>query len=119
MSAPDAEALVISWINDHPDLPEAFGEVPRDRPDQFVSVERTGGPRDLHRDVPTLAVQAWAKSAGEASALANLISAAAQHGQSALKYHPRVARLDIPNMYRFPGEGSEPRYQLVMELVVA
>lgn len=47
--------------------------VPNPRPDEFVTVRRTGGPRrDLVTDAPILAVECWAELPSEALSLAQL-----------------------------------------------
>lgn len=58
------ESLMISWLNDGnlPEDWEAFGSIPKEKPDQFVVVERTGGPADNVRiDRPDLTIRFFCK----------------------------------------------------------
>jgi len=55
---------MISWLNAGilPEGWEAFGSIPKDKPDQFVVVERTGGPSDNVRiDRPDLTIRFFCK----------------------------------------------------------
>lgn len=68
---PDVEQLLI----DHLDAGAPIStKVPKPRPDTFVRVERTGGPRTSRfMDSPTVVVEAWAVRESEAIALASLL----------------------------------------------
>ncbi len=64
----NGEALIIAHLNGLQDRPaEASQDVPANRPARFITVERTGGPREFVRELPTYAVQCWAESRWEAS----------------------------------------------------
>ena len=67
---PDAESLVIDHLNDNMTEP-VHGTVPNPRPDTFVTVTRTGGPkRNIVTDEPTLTVDSWAQTKATAHDLA-------------------------------------------------
>ena len=115
-----AESLVVGLLNDHDPLLdeglEAFGDVPADRPERFITVERTGGARGSVTDSPMFAVQVWAESRYEAVRLAELV---ADELRPALLPDPRIARVSVNSVYNFPdpaGAGS-PRAQVVVEIV--
>lgn len=114
---PDPEALVIFWGNTTALLEEPFAtDVPRDSTGRFFTVERTGGAVERFRDLPMVAVQAWAERRSEASLMIQRFKVAAW---TELQYHPGVSRLDINTISHFPGPNGEPRYQAVLELVTA
>lgn len=89
--------------------------VPKNRPDRFVTVERTGGPLDAFRDLPQFAVQAWGKSVVDASSLADEVRQALPD----LINLPNVADVTIGSTYNYPDPDSgQARYQTVFDLVV-
>lgn len=109
----NAEAWAISHLSDALGVP-VLAEVPDERPARFVTVERTGGPSEFYRDMPTLAVQCWAESRYEASELAE----AAREAVMDIGGEPGVSRCEVASCYNFPDPDSrQPRYQLVIELV--
>lgn len=87
--------------------------VPNPRPERLVTVERTGGPSEWPAiDRPTVAVQCWAKTRLGALELA-------QEAEAAMDALPSLNwcyRASKNSDYYFPGEGGEPRYQLVYDL---
>jgi len=113
------EALLVQLLNSSPAVTgeglEAFMDVPAERPIRFVTVERTGGPRDLVRDLPLIAVQVWAETRYEASRLAELVAEEIR----AFIAHPRIGRIRVVSVHNFPDlEGpGRPRYQIAIELV--
>lgn len=110
----NAEGLIIAHLNGLPDRPaEAFQDVPPDRPARFITVERTGGPREFVRELPTFAVQCWAESRWQASELARVTAS----NLEAMVSHPAVGRVTVSSTYNFPSPDGEPRYQLTVELV--
>lgn len=110
----NAESLLVSQLNlDSSIQAEAFMDVPSNRPVQFVTVERTGGGRNTHRDLPQLAVQAWGRSRWEASELASRVADALER----IRFHPEVARLNVGSSYNFPSADGKPRYQIVVDMV--
>lgn len=94
---------------------EAWAGVPAVRPETFISVERTGGSRVNRLDRPTLAIQAWAKSDGDASLLA---SNAAEALDERLGADGRcfVSSIGGPYSFRDP-DSKTPRFQLTVGLV--
>lgn len=111
----NAEAWLVSHLSERLGVP-AYAEVPGDRPERFVTVERTGGSSEPFRDLPTVAVQCWAQTRYEASEMAR------RSRDACLDYmdEPGVSRVEVTSMYDFPDPDSrQPRYQLVVELVTA
>lgn len=111
----NAEGLIIAHLNGLAGRPaEAFQDVPADRPQRFITVERTGGGREWRvRQLPTFAIQCWAESRWEASELARETADSLE----LLAEHPSVGRVSISSTYNFPSSDGEPRYQIVTEIV--
>ena len=78
MLFPDSEAAAISWLaSDLTDFDRpctVADKVPPTRPSEFVTVQRTGGPRrDIVTDSAQLTFDSYAEKASDASTLANLV----------------------------------------------
>jgi hypothetical protein len=107
----DVESFLIDWFGKIFTVP-CYGDVPRDRPERFITVERTGGPHELAMDRPTLAIQCWAQSRAQASVLAQTVCLALDE----LDAEPEVFYAKITGPYNFPTAEQEPRYQLVLNM---
>lgn len=105
-------------------LPEKLGAalgvpcstvVPHERPDRFVTVERTGGPSDPGRDNPYLAVQTWARTEPEAYTLALIAREWLTWCWEAI---PEVCSVSVEGTMRFPDPDSRyERYQINVYMV--
>ena len=112
----NVETTTVDFLTEHPALAGVLVsmQVPRQRPPRFVTVERTGGPEERYRGIPTLAVQVWAADRFLASELALVVQAALQE----MVQRADIARVSVPNVYNFPDPDSgQARYQLTVELV--
>lgn len=90
-------------------------EVPATRPDEFVTVERTGGQYELGKDNPTLAVQCWASTDAKAYSLALAVAEVLRNMRETV---PQVCRSSVSSVYRFDAPGDQQRrYQIVFDLV--
>lgn len=90
--------------------------VPESRPSKFVTVERTGGQRTHLWDSPMFAVQAWAGTEAEASALADEVAVAILDWQR----ESNVAYSDVRSLYAFPDPDARvPRFQLTVSAILA
>ena len=93
-----------------------YGSVPATRPDQFVTIERTGGPRDLWVDEGMYAIQCWSTNRNKAAAFASdvadaFLSLPATNG--------RVGSTGVVSIYNFPDPDSgQARYQITANAVV-
>lgn len=109
----DIEAEVIAFLRDYLGL-KAYAEVPARRPDEFVTVERTGGAYDgVVVDRPTLAIQAWSTSRYQASNIGRLIA-------ESLPFMVEVSGVNNVDINTGPYNWPDPdsgtaRYQLVVE----
>ena len=110
----NVEKLIIDHINASAFGIHATQQVPADRTDEFVTVERVGGPRPQHWDRPLVVVQVWAGSRWDASEaayeLANVLDT--------LVDEPLVARVAIQSIVNLPDpESGQARYQITLDLV--
>lgn len=114
----DAERLVVDHLNASGIGAAAYYDVPSERPESFVVVERTGGARgELVVDVPRLDVQCWASTRRAAALLAD-------GATRALLALPDVADgcfgASITSRYRDADiDSGTPRYHVVCELTLA
>lgn len=109
----DIEAKLIEWLNKRLDV-AAYADVPASRPEQFITVERTGGGRDnVIIDRPTVAIQCWSTSRASAADLAYVVDDALPE----FTQEPGINKARRTTIYNFPDEKGNPRYQLVCELV--
>ena len=90
--------------------------VPEDRPRRFITVERTGGQRTHLWDYPMFAVQAWAATEAQASALADEVAVAILDWQR----EAFVAYSGVRSVYAFPDPDARvPRFQLTVSAILA
>lgn len=94
---------------------KAVLEVPNPRPDEFVSVEMTGGSGDRFVRRASLAVQSWARTRPRAAEIARLVERAVP----GIADEPNVFRAVANGSYRWPDPDSgHERYQTNVELTV-
>lgn len=113
----NVEGLLVAAYNAADDLDgfPASTNVPANRPDRFITVERVGGVTELHRDLPLVAVQIWAESRWVASETASVVAGITR---AIALTHPQVARVEISSTYNNPDPESEhARYQVNAQLV--
>lgn len=107
------EEFLIGYLGAHIDAPVS-GDVPSTRPERFVTLEKTGSGHKDHIHRADIAVQSWAGSRSEASALNELVIAAMEMANA----EPEISRCALTNDYNFPElETKSPRYQAVFEVV--
>ena len=106
------EEAVRNWLLDM-DY-DAYVRVPKDRPQRFVTVERTGdGVTDMV-DHPLIAVQTWAQTQAEAEEDASAIRMVALVGNLPEGVHSMMVNA---GPYKFYDEDSmQPRYQVVFDV---
>lgn len=106
------EEAVRNWLDDMGY--SAYVRVPENRPERFVTVERTGGGVENLVDYPTIAIQTWAQTQAEAEEDASAIRMVALMGQLPEGVHSM--RVDS-GPYKFYDEDSRtPRYQIVFDV---
>ena len=103
----NAETLLVQKINSAETLQAedlaASQDIPKRRPERFITVEQTGGPIERYRSVPVIAVQVWAESRYWASELAGTVSGWLRNE---LALDPRVGRVNVSSLYNFPDPDS-------------
>ena len=106
----DIEAALVAWLPAKTGIPW-YGDVPKERPARFGTVERTGGGvSDIVIDSPTVAFQLWGMSRDEAKALAYK----ARDALPAFCSEPGVRKVRVEALYNFPDEkGNQARYQVI------
>ncbi len=109
----DVEGEVVAWLRSC-GLP-ARADVPRDRPEELVTVERTGGgaAEGGALDAPMVVLRSWAPTRARASELARRADAAMLALPDGTDWASSCERNAI---YNYP-DGSSPRYQAVYDLV--
>ena len=108
------EAALVAWLPGVLDAP-CYAEVPAERPESFLTVERTGGSATYGIDRPSLAIQAWGPSKLEAQSLA-------LKARDAMLYRaveiPQVRGCSVNSgPYPFPdADSGQHRYQLYVNM---
>ena len=93
---------------------DAYVRVPKDRPQKFVTVERTGGGVENMVDYPLVAVQTWAQTQAEAEEDACAIRMVALVGNLPEGVHSMRVNA---GPYKFYDEDSMmPRYQVLFNV---
>lgn len=106
------ETRLIAYLKGRIDC-QVCADVPNPRPDQLVTIERTGGSSDsIVIDRPNVAIQCWAGTRAEALNLTSAVEIAME-GISSCDWCYNASK---NSDYYYPGEGGEPRYQLVYDL---
>lgn len=94
---------------------KAVLEVPEERPDEFISVEMTGGTGDRFIRQASLAVQSWAQTRQRAAEIARLV----EQATPCLTEEPNIFRAVANGTYRWPDPDSrQARYQTNVELTI-
>lgn len=114
------EKTVKDWIDTDPDGDglTAYLEVPADRPQRFVTIERVGGRELEYSSRPTIAVQVWAETRWQAAQLATgtLLPRLLD-----LDLLDPIAAVTVESVIDFPDPGPPPqsRYQITISLDAA
>ena len=111
------EYELIQWLSNQPELKAipVSSHPPAERPNRFVTVERTGGSQDALTDTPNLAVQCWARSEVEAAWMAELVANIVFPRVYEL---PDVGKFTVGSVYSYPLDETQPRYQLTVSAVI-
>lgn len=92
----------------------ASGRVPKDRPDEFVTVERLSGLVEDMIDYPSVAIQTWAQSEDRAEAIGNEIRLAVLVGPRPDGIHS--VKVNAGPYAHYDESTRQPRYQLVLDI---
>ena len=111
----DAEVVVRQWLASQLAVPVST-EIPATRPDEFVTVERVGGPITDVRDKALLAIQAWSTTRTKAGVLAHKVTDSLILGGI---QHPQIADVGINSIVNNPDPSSgQARFQITAVVVV-
>lgn len=114
---------LVQWFGQQIDGLPAFGVVPGsrgderddDRPERFITIERTGGDGSRFIDNGQYAIQIWDTLILEADMHAHVLAELCFD----LELLPWVASVYVGNIYNFPDPDSkQARYQFTLELGV-
>lgn len=110
----DAERLFADRLNSCGLSGTAYYDVPPERPESFVVVQRTGGSRgEIVIDTPTLDLQCWAPTRRAAEVLADEVEAVAR-GMPA--HVPNCFSVAVSSRYRDRDlETGTPRVHVVVQ----
>lgn len=106
------EKAVIDYLKDSLNI-EVYAEFPRDPPETFLIVEKTGSRREELIDFATIAIQAYAKSLYSAAELNLQVKVAME----SIVNLPSVTSADLNGDYNFTDLSMKRyRYQAVYEI---
>lgn len=125
MDKPNVEKLVIGWLEDHElitwpvfgDMPETepAGDQPTDRPEKFMLVDRTGGPREhMVLDAAEILIEVYHRdsremASDEANKIADLIPQ--------LKQIESITRAKVNSVIKLDDTiGKYWRYQIYVDV---
>ena len=107
------ETTIIQYLNDKGY--QASASVLDPRPEEFVTVELTGGNYETNINFPLVTIKAWSKTRLDASVLASKLIADLKK----LNELNGIARVEINSHYHNPDSDSRMEcYQIVINLVI-
>lgn len=116
MDKPNVEKLVIGWLEDHEQITwPVHGDMPDPRVDNFIIVDRTGGPREsMVLDAAELLIEVYHKdsremASDEANRIADLIPE--------LKHIESITRAKVNSVIKLDDTiGKYYRYQIYVDV---
>lgn len=110
----DIERTVAQRLNGSTGF-EVYIEVPDPRPDEFITVELTGGQAQRFIKTPTLAIQSWAQTRKRAYEMAQIVEQACID----LVDESNIFTAQPSGTYRWPDpESRQARYQMTLDLTI-
>lgn len=114
----DIEQLLVEWLDSNPETHGVHwhASVPKDRPNRFGTLMRTGGEETTFDSRPLVSVDAWGSSKPEAHDLAN----ATVRRLKLLPYYRGnlVHAVQIQSCSWDPDVSGQARYHIVLSLMV-
>ena len=102
------------YLNRKLDVPVS-SQVPKQRPAEFITIERTGGSSEIGTDRPGLSIQTWSTTEAKAYELALAARLVLLECWQEL---PMVIRVEVASIYNFPDPSSkQARYQIDVSMV--
>lgn len=110
----DVIAALVTYLSEKAGV-KCFTYPPAKRPDEFITIERTGGAYTLGKDEPNLAIQCWSNSETGAYTLALTLREVLRMSR---EYIDQICKVEIGTIYNFPDPDSKMwRYQIDVYLV--
>lgn len=107
------ETFFIAYLSDVLSVPVS-GDVPENRPERFVTVEKLSSSEQDCIKNSRIAVQSW----GESRTAAMLLNEEVKRAMAGAVLLPEISRCHCENDYNFPDLSSKtPRYQAIFEVV--
>lgn len=108
------EKIILDHLTSSLSTTPVYMEVPRERPETFVVVEKTGGGKTNHISEATLAVQSYAPSMYLAATLNESVKAAMESAISL----DAVTKVTLNSDYNYTDTASKHyRYQAVFDVI--
>lgn len=110
------EAVLVAWLRDEGYA--AYTDVPANRPERFVTVERQGGGTENMVDLPSVTVQTWGRTRAEAEADGQAIKRLVERATAEGTLPPGVYTMRTnAGPYAFDDPDSrERRYQTLYDI---
>lgn len=106
------EEIIIEYMNRTLEAP-VYAEMPEEKPEEFVLVEKTGSSRKNYLDFATIVLQSYAESMHRAAALNEKVKAAMDDIIS----YEQISKSKLNSDYNFTDtETKQYRYQAVYEI---
>ena len=106
---------MIKWVSDTLKVP-CSTKVPRDTPDIFTLLDRTGGTMDYPHDSPEYTVSIWAKSKDACEQLAHELAIALKLTPPADRH---INHVDVPNVFSYGvQDGGYTTWQVTFQMQV-
>ena len=104
--------LVRSYLSGELDVP-VVTEVPEDMPEEFISIEKTGGGEDNYIYESVFAIQSWAQSMARADELNDIV----KNEMRNIIVLDQISKCKLNTDYNYPDKNTKrPRYQAVYEI---
>jgi hypothetical protein len=110
------EAVIIQFLNESIRIPApVFSDVPKERPDTFITVEQVGGAtQNVVIDTASFAIQCYSTSRYNAAMLSEKVD---NELRDEFIKSPYITRVKRNSFYNFPEENTKhSRYQLVVDI---
>lgn len=110
------ETIVIAWLKTFNGDYDVHGDIPKTRPDKFITVDRTGGPREsMVLDRSEILVEVYDKNSRlEASEKANQI---ADLAHELLAYNDDITRAKVNSVVNLADTINQySRYQVYLDV---
>ena len=106
------EEIIIRYLNEVLDVP-TYAEMPKDKQENFVLVEKTGSSRNNYINSATMVLQSYAKSMNGAAKLNEDVKAAMDD----IIIHEQISKSKLNSDYNYTDtERKRYRYQAVYEV---